>query len=48
MTAPRSLAFHTARRVGAALGSRAERLPPRLRTACSLERRGGFSRQESD
>jgi rhamnosyltransferase len=41
-TAPRSLVFHTARRMGAALGSRAERLPPSVRRACSLESRGGF------
>ena len=32
------------RAVGAALGSRAERLPPRLAQACSLERRAGFDR----
>ncbi len=35
-----SLRHHTMRALGAALGSRAERLPPRLVQACSLERRG--------
>lgn len=37
--AARSLAHHVARESGAALGSRAERLPASLRRACSLEGR---------
>jgi rhamnosyltransferase len=37
-----SAAHHTARFAGAALGSRADRLPPFLRRACSLEGRAGF------
>jgi rhamnosyltransferase len=37
--AARSLAHHAARESGAALGSRAERLPPPVRRACSLEGR---------
>lgn len=36
---PRSLAHHAARLTGAILGSRADRLPPRLTTRLSLERR---------
>jgi glycosyltransferase involved in cell wall biosynthesis len=40
--AVRSLAHHTAREAGAALGSRADRLPATVRRACSLERRAGF------
>ena len=42
---PRSLAHHAARTVGAALGSRAERIPVRVREALSLEGRGGFDPQ---
>lgn len=37
-----SLRYHTVRAIGAALGSRAQRLPARVRKACSLERRTGF------
>lgn len=37
---PRSLVHHSARKLFAWLGSRAERLPPRVRRALSLERRG--------
>ena len=37
-----SLRHHAMRAIGAALGSRAEFLPPRLAQACSLERRPGF------
>ena len=37
-----SLRHHAMRAIGAALGSRAELLPPRLAQACSLERRAGF------
>ena len=37
-----SLRHHAMRAIGAALGSRAELLPPRLAQACSLERRPGF------
>jgi GT2 family glycosyltransferase len=40
---PASLAHHLARALGAAVGSRAGLLPPRLRRACSLERRADFS-----
>ena len=40
--AARSLAHHAARAVGAALGSRADRLPGRVQRALSLERREGF------
>jgi glycosyltransferase involved in cell wall biosynthesis len=36
---PASLAHHCARRTGAATGSRAERMPPRVRKALSLEGR---------
>jgi glycosyltransferase involved in cell wall biosynthesis len=43
--AARSLAYHAARTVGATLGSRADRLPPRVRALLSLERRGGFDPQ---
>jgi len=43
--APRSLAHHTARGVGAALGGRADRIPERLRRFLSLEGRGGFDPQ---
>lgn len=38
-----SLGFHVLRAAGAALGSRADRLPPALRRWCSLERRAGFT-----
>jgi hypothetical protein len=37
--APASLLHHLLRAAGAALGSRADALPPWLRRACSLERR---------
>lgn len=43
--APRSLAHHGARTLGEALGSRADRLPERLRQMLSLEGRGGFDPQ---
>ena len=36
---PRSALHHTTRKLGAWLGSRAERVPPRLRRSLSLERR---------
>lgn len=42
---PRSVAHHLARSVGSALGSRADRLPRRLRRLLSLERRDGFDPQ---
>ena len=42
---PRSVAHHVARTLGAALGSRADRLPPRVRRLLSLERRDGFDPQ---
>lgn len=42
---PRSVAHHLARSVGSALGSRADRLPRRLRRVLSLERRDGFEPQ---
>jgi hypothetical protein len=35
----RSAGYHSLRALGAALGSRADRLPPAVRRACSLERR---------
>ena len=38
----RSARHHALRYAGAALGSRADRLPPSVRRACSLERRAGF------
>jgi rhamnosyltransferase len=38
-----STAHHAARLAGAALGSRADQLPARLRRACSLEGRSGFA-----
>lgn len=38
----RSVRHWTVRAAGAALGSRADRLPPRVRGWCSLERRAGF------
>jgi glycosyltransferase involved in cell wall biosynthesis len=41
-TAGASLRYHALREVGAALGSRADRLPRPLTRACSLERRAGF------
>jgi glycosyltransferase involved in cell wall biosynthesis len=41
-------AHHTLRLSGAVLGSRAERMPPRLRAALSLERRASFERFEPD
>lgn len=37
-----SLRYHTLRAIGAALGSRAQHLPPKLRRVCSLERRTSF------
>jgi rhamnosyltransferase len=37
-----SLAFHALRAAGAALGTRADRLPPAVRGWCSLERRSEF------
>jgi GT2 family glycosyltransferase len=40
--AARSARYHALRAAGAALGSRADRLPPRVRRACSLERRASF------
>ncbi len=40
-----SVAHHFARVVGATLGSRADRLPARVRRLLSLERRGGFDPQ---
>jgi glycosyltransferase involved in cell wall biosynthesis len=39
-SAPRAVVHHTARAVGAALGSRGEVLPARIRRVLSLERRG--------
>ena len=42
VTALASLGHHSLRAAGAALGSRADRLPPVLRRACSLEGRAGF------
>ena len=42
LTAAASLRHHSLRAAGAALGSRAGRLPPALRQACSLEGRAGF------
>ena len=42
LTAVASLRHHSLRAAGAALGSRAGRLPPALRQACSLEGRAGF------
>jgi hypothetical protein len=42
---PRSVAHHAARAVGATLGSRADRLPARVRRALSLEGREGFDPQ---
>ena len=41
-TAAASLGHHSLRAAGAALGARADRLPPALRRACSLERRAEF------
>lgn len=41
---PRAAAHHAGRRVGSALGSRAERLPDRVQQALSLEGRGGGER----
>ncbi|HEX8104371.1 MAG TPA: glycosyltransferase family A protein [Solirubrobacteraceae bacterium] len=38
----RAAGHHAVRGAGAALGARADRLPPALRRACSLERRAGF------
>lgn len=37
-----SVVHHSARAAGAMLGARADRLPPRARSLCSLERREGF------
>lgn len=42
---PRSVAHHAARALGATLGSRAGRLPPRVRSVLSLEGREGFDPQ---
>ena len=42
---PRSTAHHLAKAVGAALGSRADRIPGRLTGMLSLERREGFDPQ---
>lgn len=41
-TAGASLRYHSLRAMGAALGSRADRLPVKLRQVCSLDRRSGF------
>jgi glycosyltransferase involved in cell wall biosynthesis/GT2 family glycosyltransferase len=41
---PRAAAHHAGRRLGSALGSRAERLPDRLQRALSLEGRGAGAR----
>jgi rhamnosyltransferase len=46
-TAAASLGYHSLRAAGAALGSRAESLPPALRQAFSLEGRAEFLRTES-
>jgi rhamnosyltransferase len=43
----RSLVHHTIRIAGAIVGSRADRIPPRLRSALSLERRGSFCPSET-
>lgn len=43
--APRSVAHQSTRTIGEVLGSRAERLPVRVRRALSLEGRGGFAPQ---
>jgi rhamnosyltransferase len=40
---PASVAHHVLRALGAIAGSRAGRLPPRVRRACSLERRADFN-----
>lgn len=48
LTTVRSLAYHSARSVGAALGSRADRLPAPVRRACSLEGRMGGSARRSE
>jgi hypothetical protein len=37
-----SVRYHSLRALGAALGTRADRLPAAVRRACSLERRGTF------
>jgi rhamnosyltransferase len=42
VTAAAALGYHSLRAAGGALGSRADRLPPALRRACSLEGRAGF------
>jgi rhamnosyltransferase len=42
-TAAASVRHHSLRAAGAALGSRSQHLPRRLRRACSLERRAGFA-----
>ncbi len=47
VTAVASLGHHSLRAAGAALGSRADRLPPVLRHACSLEGRAGFEPLEA-
>jgi rhamnosyltransferase len=46
MTAVAAVSHHSRRAAGAALGSRADRLPPALRRACSLEGGGGFDPHE--
>jgi glycosyltransferase involved in cell wall biosynthesis len=42
LTAATSLRYHSLRAAGAALGSRADRVPPPLRRLCSLEGRSDF------
>jgi hypothetical protein len=42
VTAAAALGYHSLRAAGGALGARADRLPPALRRACSLEGRAGF------
>jgi glycosyltransferase involved in cell wall biosynthesis len=44
----RSLRHWTVREAGAALGSRADRLPPAIRRLCSLERRATFEPSHDD
>lgn len=44
----RSLAQYLVRAAGSQLGSRADRLPPRVRMACSLERRASFEPYRAD
>ena len=45
---PRSVRHWSVRAVGAALGSRADHLPPAIRERCSLERRAGFEATAED